>query len=213
MELSIAMVLYKAVPPLDHRERGIRSGEMMAKFIKVDPKPTQAIEQPPLLQDILFHNTNSESMLPLVREARRLEWENPRILGVNVPVSHQCSDVPHMEPIFVVSSGHPELERTEAKRLAHMMWEHRRVMKLDLLNAAETGKHTVSELKMPVVLVEMGDHIGDESVGDSTAIREYLPNQDAHGYVSVMFDPKPLGTGIGRLRRLTGQFPTALQCV
>lgn len=191
IELSTALVLYKEVPHVDQRERGMHAAQIMAKIIKEGAKPTQAIEKPPLLYNILFHNTNREPMLALVQEARRLEKENPRILGVSVPVGYQYADVPHMGPsVVVVSDGDPELARTEAKRLAAMMWEHRKVMKLDLPNAAEAVKRAMAEPKTPVVLVEMGDNIGGGSAGDSTAILEELLKQSARGYVSAMFDPE-----------------------
>ena len=72
------------------------------------------------------------------------------------------------------------------------MWEHRKVMKLDLPNATEAVKRAMAEPNTPVVLVEMGDNIGGGSAGDSTAILEELLNQNARGYVSAMFDPEAL---------------------
>ncbi len=190
-ELSTALVLYKEVPHVDQRERGIHAAEIMAKILKEGARPTQAIEKPPLLYNILFHNTNREPMLPLVQEARRLEKANPKILGVSVPVGYQYADVPQMGPsVVVVTDSDPELARMEAKRLADMMWEHRKVMKLDLPDAAEAVKRAMAEPETPVVLVEMGDNIGGGSAGDSTAILAELVKQNARGYVSAMFDPE-----------------------
>ncbi len=78
IELSTALVLYKEVPHVDQRERGMHAAEIMAKIVNEGVRPAQAIEKPPLLYNILFHNTNREPMLPLVQEAQRLEQE---ILG------------------------------------------------------------------------------------------------------------------------------------
>ena len=202
VELSTALVIYKEVPHVDQRERGIHAAEIMAKIVKNGVRPAQAIEKPPLLYNILFHNTNREPMLPLVQEARRLERANPRILGVSVPVGYQYSDVPHMGPsVVVVTDGDPELAQTDAKRLASMMWEHRKLMKLDLPNPAEAVRSALAEPNTPVVLVEMGDNIGGGSAGDSTAILEELVKQGARGYVSAMFDPEAVqhavAVGIG----------------
>ena len=191
IELSTALVLYKEVPHVDQRERGIHAAEIMAKIVKEGVRPEQAIEKPPLLYNILFHNTNREPMLPLVQEARRLEKANPKILGVSVPVGYQYSDVPQMGPsVVVVTDGDRELAQAEAKRLAEMMWEHRKVMQLDLPDAAEAVERALAEPNSPIVLVEMGDNIGGGSAGDSTAILEELVRQNARGYVSAMFDPE-----------------------
>jgi microcystin degradation protein MlrC len=191
IELSTALLLYKEVPHVDQRERGIHAAEVMAKIVKEGAKPTQAIEKPPLLYNILYHNTKRAPMLPLVQEARRLERANPKILAVSVPVGYQYSDVPQMGPsIVVVTDNDPDLASKEAKRLADMMWEHRKVMKLDLPDAAEAVRRAMAEPKTPVVLVEMGDNIGGGSAGDSTSILEELVKQKAEGYVSAMYDPQ-----------------------
>ncbi len=191
IELSTALVLYKEVPHVDQRERGIHAAKIMAKIVKEGAKPTQAIEKPPLLYNILYHNTNQEPMLSLVQEARRLEKANPKILGVSVPVGYQYADVPQMGPsVVVVTDDDVRLARKEAKRLADMMWEHRGVMKLDLPDAAEAVRRALTEPKTPVVLVEMGDNVGGGSAGDSTSILEELVKQKARGYVSAMYDPE-----------------------
>ena len=86
IELSTALVTYKEVPHIDQRQRGLQAAEIMSRIVRGDVKPVQAIHKPPLLYNILYHNTKREPMLPLVEEARRLERENPKILAVSVPV-------------------------------------------------------------------------------------------------------------------------------
>ncbi len=197
IELSTALVIYKEVPHIDQRERGIQAAEIMARIARDGAKPTQAIEKPPLLYNILYHNTKREPMLPLVEEARRLERENPGILAVSVPVGYQYADVPWMGPsVVVVTDNDPELARSEAKRLAAMMWEHRKVMTLDLPDAAEAVRMAVAEEKTPVVLVEMGDNIGGGSAGDSTFMLEQLVAQKARGWVSAMYDPEAVEAAV-----------------
>ena len=191
VELSTALLLYKEVPHVDQRERGLHAAQVMAGIVLDGVKPVQAIEKPPLLYNILFHNTNVEPMRPLVEEARRLERTNPKILAVSVPVGYQYADVPQMGPsVVVVTNGDSELAETEAKRLAGMMWAHRKVMALDLPDAAAAVRLAISEPNTPVVLVEMGDNIGGGSAGDSTAILAELLAQGARGFVSALFDPE-----------------------
>ena len=191
IELSTALITYKEVPHIDQRERGLQAAHIMSRIVRGEVKPVQAIRKPPLLYNILYHNTKREPMLPLVEEARRLERENPKVLAVSVPVGYQYADVPQMGPsVIVVTDNDPELAEREAARLAEMMWEHRHVMKLDLPDAAEGVRRAIAAEAGPVVLVEMGDNIGGGSTGDSTFILSELLEQGAKGYVSEMYDPE-----------------------
>jgi microcystin degradation protein MlrC len=195
--LSTALVIYKEVPHIDQRERGVQAAGIMARIVNEGVRPAQAIEKPPLLYNILYHNTKREPMLPLVEEARRLERENPKILAVSVPVGYQYADVPQMGPsVVVVTDGDLRLAQTEAKRLAAMMWEHRHGMKLDLPDAREAVRRAMAAERTPVVLVEMGDNIGGGSAGDSTFLLRELVDQKAQGYVSAIYDPEAVAAAV-----------------
>jgi microcystin degradation protein MlrC len=190
IELSTALVIYKEVPHTDQRERGLHAAQIMSAIVHSGAKPTQAIEKPPMLYNILYHNTKREPMLPLVTEARRLERDNPKILGVSVPVGYQYADTPQMGPsVVVVTDNDPELARREAKRLADMMYEHRKLMTLNLPEPAEAVRRAMAEEKGPVVLVELGDNIGGGSTGDATFLLSELVKQKAKGWVVAMWDP------------------------
>ncbi len=197
VRLSTALVTYKEVPHIDQRERGAQAAEIMARIVNDGVRPAQAIEKPPLLYNILYHNTKRAPMLPLVEEARRLERENPKILAVSVPVGYQYADVPQMGPsVIVVTDGDAALAQQEAKRLAGMMWEHRHAMKLDLPDAREAVQRAMAAEKTPVVLVEMGDNIGGGSAGDSTFLLAELVDQKAQGYVSAIYDPEAVQVAV-----------------
>jgi microcystin degradation protein MlrC len=197
VELSTALVIYKEVPHIDQRERGLHAARIMSAIVQHGAKPTQAIEKPPMLYNILYHNTKREPMLPLVTEARRLERDNPKILGVSVPVGYQYADTPQMGPsVVVVTDNDPALARSEAKRLADMMYEHRKVMNLDLPDSAEAVRLAMAEEKGPVVLVEMGDNIGGGSAGDATFLLSELVKQKATGWVVAMWDPEAVQAAV-----------------
>jgi microcystin degradation protein MlrC len=197
IELSTALVTYKEVPHIDQRERGLHAARIMSAIVQHGAKPTQAIEKPPMLYNILYHNTKRLPMLPLVTEARRLEKDNPKILGVSVPVGYQYADTPQMGPsVIVVTDNDVELARREAKRLADMMYEHRKVMKLELPDSAEAVRRAMAEEKGPVVLVEMGDNIGGGSAGDATFLLSELVKQRAQGWVVAMWDPEAVQAAV-----------------
>lgn len=197
VELSTALVIYKEVPHIDQKDRGIQAARIMARIVKDHVKVTQALEKPPMVYNMMFHNTKREPMLPLVEEAKRLERENPKILAVSVQPGYQYADVPQMGPgIVVVTDNDMELAKREAKRLADIMWSHRLVMKLDQPEPADAVRMAMAEEKTPVVLVELGDNIGGGSAGDSTFILRELVDQKAEGYVVAMFDPEAVEAAV-----------------
>ena len=151
----------------------------MARIVKEGVRPALAIEKPPLLYNILYHNTSELPMLPLIDELKRLEREDPHILSASAAVGYQYADVPQMGPsIVVVTDGDAQLARSEAKRLSGLMWDHRNEMALDLPDAVEAVRRTVAA-KAPCVLVDLGDNIGGGSAGDGTTLLEELIAQSA----------------------------------
>ncbi len=202
VELSTALVIYKEVPHIDQRARGRQAAEIMARIVKEGVRPAQAIEKPPLLYNIVFHNTKKPPMLPLVDELRRLERDDPRILAASAAVGYQYADVPQMGPsIVVVSDGDEELARKEAKRLSELMWEHRRGMGLELPDAAQAVRQAMDAEALPVVLVDLGDNIGGGSAGDGTRLLAELVSQGAEGWVVPLYDPQAveaaMSSGVG----------------
>ena len=195
--LSDALVIYKEVPHVDQRERGRQAAAIMARITKHGVRPAQAIEKPPLLYNILFHNTSKPPMALLVDELKRMEREDPRILAASAAVGYQYADVPQMGPsIVVVTDGDEELARGEARRLAAMMWEHRLQMSLDLPDAEEAVRRARQAESKPVVLVDLGDNIGGGSAGDGTTILEELLRQGAKGFVVPLYDPAAVESAV-----------------
>lgn len=190
IELSTALVIYKEVPHIDQRERGVQAAQIMSKIVKDGVHVTQALEKPAMVYNMMFHNTKKEPMLSLVNEARQMERDDPRILAVSVQPGYQYADVPQMGPgVVVVTDNDMELAQREAKRLADIMWGHRLVMELDQPEPEEAVRLAMAEEKTPVVLVELGDNIGGGSAGDSTFVLQQLVKQGAEGYVVAMYDP------------------------
>ena len=189
VESSTVLLTYKEVPHLDVRERGRQAARIMAGIVAGKLRPTQAIAKPPMVYNILYHNTSVEPLKPIVDESRRLE-QNPRILAASVPGGYQYADVPYIGPsAIVVTDNDPELARREAQRLADMLWATRSRLTLNLPDPAEAVRRAMASDKSPVVLVEMGDNIGGGSSGDATFMLSELVRQKAGGWVVVIADP------------------------
>lgn len=194
VELCSALVIYKEVPHVDQRERGRQAARIMARIVRDGLRPAQAIEKPPMLYNILFHDTTKPPMLPLVEELKRLEREDSRILSASAAVGYQYADVPQMGPsIVVVTDGDRGLARQEARRFADLMWDHRHQMAIELPEAAEAVQRAQRADQLPAVLVDLGDNIGGGSAGDGTVLLAELVKQGASAFAVAIYDPEAVG--------------------
>jgi microcystin degradation protein MlrC len=191
IRLSTALVAYQQNPHLDTRIRGRRAAGIMARALRGEVRPVQAIVKPPMVYNIVFQHTYSEPLLPVTRAAMELERTNPKILSVSVMGGYQYADVPYMGPsAIVVTDGDRELARREAARLADMLWASRDRIVLKIPDPAAAVRQAMSAKKFPVALFDTGDNIGGGSAGDSTFILDELVKQKARGWVMTIADPQ-----------------------
>ncbi|MBC7814115.1 MAG: M81 family metallopeptidase, partial [Burkholderiales bacterium] len=187
---STALVIYKTNPHVDQRERGLHAAGILSRTIKGEVRPVQYIVKPPLLLNIIHHNTSAEPMRSIMEAARELE-QQPGILAANVAAGFQYADVAEMGPsVVVVTDGDEALAQDEAYRLASKLWNAREQMAFKLPDAERAVGIALAESSMPVLLVETGDNIGGGSAGDATFILGELLRQNAKGWLVVLSDPE-----------------------
>ena len=198
---STALVIYKTTPHIDQRQRGLQAAELMMRILADEVTPTQALAKPPMILNILYHNTNVPPMEPILTAAKQLE-ERPDVLVANVAAGYPYADVYEVGPSFVVvTDDNPQLAQTEADRLSDMLWNVHGQLTLDLPDAAQAVAQAIASEQRPVILVEMGDNIGGGSPGDSTFVLAELQRQGTSGFVVILCDPEGVQTcvqaGIG----------------
>ena len=198
---STALVIYKTTPHIDQRQRGLQAAELMTRILRDEVTPTQALAKPPMLLNILYHNTNVPPMEPILTAAKQLETR-PDVLVANVAAGYPYADVYEVGPsVVVVTDDNPQLAQTEAERLSDMLWNVHGQLTLDLPDAAQAVAQAIASEKHPVILVEMGDNIGGGSPGDSTFVLAELQRQGASGFVVILCEPEGVQTcvqaGIG----------------
>ena len=191
---STALVIYKTTPHIDQRQRGRQAAELMMRILRDEVTPTQALAKPPMLLNILYHNTSVPPMEPILTIAKQLETRAD-VLAANVALGYPYADVYEAGPAFVVTTDNdPKLAQTEADRLSDMLWGVREELTLDLPDAAQAVAQAVDADKHPVILVEIGDNIGGGSPGDSTFVLAALQQQRASGFVVILCDPEGVQT-------------------
>ena len=198
---STALVIYKTTPHIDQRQRGLQAAELMMRILRDEVTPTQALAKPPMLLNILYHNTSVPPMEPILTAAKQLE-QRVDVLAASVALGYPYADVYEAGPAFVVATDNDtQLAQTEADRLSDMLLGVREELTLDLPDAAQAVAQAVASDQHPVILVEMGDNIGGGSPGDSTFVLAELVRQGASGFVVILCDPEGVQTcvqaGIG----------------
>lgn len=185
---STALVVYKTYPHLDHHERGLQAANIIARTVRGEVHPVQAMMKPSMLLNIVRQYTNAEPIRSIMQAVRDAE-NHPDILAASFAESYQYADVPEMGPSFVVvADGNETLASTEAQRLADLLWNQREELEFALSNAAEAVQQANQSANTPVILVEMGDNIGGGSAGDSTFILRELLEQNAECWLVIMAD-------------------------
>ncbi|HEU0120401.1 MAG TPA: M81 family metallopeptidase [Bryobacteraceae bacterium] len=192
-----ALVVYQQTPHIDTRARGQRAANILVRTLRGEIKPVQSIIKPPMVFNILYHNTFAGVLHPITQDSIELEKSNPKILSASVLAGYQYADVPFMGPsVVVVADGDRNLAEREAKRLSDRLWAVREELKVNAPDAAAAVRNAMRAAKFPVALMDTGDNIGGGSSGDSTFLLEQLIAQKADGWVVVMYDPAAVDTAL-----------------
>jgi len=192
----------KECPHLDTKERGFQTAQILARMIKGEVKPVQYMVKPPMMLNIIHHNTYRAPLKAIVDASKQTE-KQPGILAVSIPGGYQYGDVPAMGPsVIVITDNDMALAKKEAERLAALLWGIRDDLKFDLPDAAGAVRMAKESKKFPVTLMDTGDNLGGGSAGDGTFLLSELIKQKAEGWVMAIFDPgavqQAVSVGVGQ---------------
>lgn len=184
-----AAIAYRTCPHVDQRECGRRAASLIARMVRGEVRPTQALAKPPLIVNIMVHDTSEQPLQAFMHEARELE-RRPGILAVSLLPGFPYADVPQMGPsVLVVSDGDAGLAQTEADGLAAILWEAREQLTRPLPDAPTAVARALRADGLPVVLVDTGDNVGGGSAGDGTILLAEMLRQGATDGVVCLFAP------------------------
>lgn len=180
----------KECPHLDTKERGAQTADILIRMIKGQVKPVQVVVKPPMMLNLIFHDTYKAPLKAIVDASKETE-KLPGVLAVSIPGGYQYGDVAAMGPsVVVITDNNPALAKREADRLAAMLWGIRDGLKFDLPDPAKAVRMAMQSKEFPVTLLDTGDNIGGGGAGDSTFLLAELVKQKAEGWVIPIFDPK-----------------------
>jgi microcystin degradation protein MlrC len=176
-------------PHVDCRERALTCAELIARTVRGEIAPVQAIENPPLALNILCQGSASDPMRSFLAAARELERE-PGMLSASIGEGFPYADVAHMGMAFVaVADGDRELAAAGAKRLARLAWERRAECDAVAPEPDEAITQALADADpRPVVLLDVGDNVGAGTPGDSAILLEALIRRGVPSFLCSIWD-------------------------
>jgi microcystin degradation protein MlrC len=184
-----AAIAYRTNPHVDQRECGRRAAALLVRTLRGEIRPCMALAKPPVIVNIMVHDTSRAPLQAIMEETRALE-ARPGIVAASFLPAFAYADVPQMGPaVLVVTDGDPALARREADRLAAHVWRIRDKLTAQLPEAAEAVTLALKAERRPVVLVDTGDNVGGGSAGDGTVLLAELLRQQATDSVVCLYAP------------------------
>jgi len=185
-----ATVLYRTNPHLDQRERGLEAAGLIARTVRGQIHPVQALEKPPMVINIAKQYTSQQPALGLIRDAEEV-MRRPAILSASVGLGFAFADVEKMGTSFlVVADGDEKAARQGARWMALRAWNRRTEFMGDLPSPSEAVSQAASSPDRPVVLMDVGDNVGGGSPGDSTILLAECMRQRVSDALVVLRDPE-----------------------
>jgi microcystin degradation protein MlrC len=184
-----AAVAYRTCPHVDQRECGRRAAALLVRLLHGQIRPVQALAKPPLLVNIMVHDTSRQPLKGFMEEALLLE-QLSGVLAVSLLPGFSYADVPHMGPsVLVVADGDQFLARREADYLAARLWDARHQLVKRLPDPQTAVARALAAERLPVVLVDTGDNVGGGSAADGTVLLAELLEQQATDAVVCLYAP------------------------
>ncbi|MEO7650864.1 MAG: M81 family metallopeptidase [Bryobacteraceae bacterium] len=185
-----AAIAYRSNPHLDQADRGAEAAHLLARVIRGEVRPLQALETPPLLIRISKQYTAEQPSKSLYDDLQEvLTW--PGILTASVTMGFYYSDVAEMgAAFFATADGDLDLAQRAARWMADRAWERRADFAGTLPGPAKAVAYAAKSARTPVVLMDVGDNVGGGSPGDSTVLLAEVLAQGAPGALVVLYDPE-----------------------
>lgn len=187
---TTATIVYRMNPHLDTRERGLETASLMAKTLRSEINPVQALEMPPMVINILKQYTREEPAIRLIQDAEAA-MKRPRVLTASAVLGYQYADVEEMGASFIaVADGDPQAARDAACWVAKRAWARREEFVGNAASPEEALREAAAYPGKPIVLMDVGDNVGGGSAADSTVLLEEALRLGIGDMLIVLKDPE-----------------------
>jgi microcystin degradation protein MlrC len=196
-----ATIAYRTNPHLDQRQRGIGAAKLLARTLRGEVRPTQALATPPIAINIERQLTAESPCRELYAFADKM-LARPRVLSNSCVLGFPYADVAEMGSSFIVVTDYdPALAQRLADELASYLIDRRRDFVPKLISVARAIDEALNR-EPPVCLLDVGDNVGGGSPGDGTILIAALHVRGAGPAAACIFDPQAVEharvSGVGK---------------
>ena len=185
-----AAVAYRTCPHVDQEECGLRAATVLHFTLRHGLRPVQALAKPPLIVNIMAHDTSQEPLHSFMEALSDAELR-PGIERISFLPGFAYADVPQMGPsVLVVADNDRVLAAREAARIADQVWNMRDRLTAKLPDARTAVAQALQATRLPVILVDTGDNVGGGSAADGTMVLAEMLRQGATDGVVCLYDPE-----------------------
>ena len=189
VEAATVTVLYRTNPHLDARDRARECAAIVARAIRGEIRPVQALETPPLVVNIVRQFTGEDPMRGLMRDVEEV-LARPGMLSASAVMGYPYADVPEMGMSFLaVHDGDADAARGAARWLARRAWDRRAAFTGAIATPEAALRAALAAPRGPVVLLDVGDNIGAGSPGDSTVLLDLARRLGVRRFLQTLYDP------------------------
>ena len=190
IEGTNATILYQTVPHTDQHRCGLEAAEILARTVRGEIRPVQALEMLPMAMNVIKQDTTQPPASTILQAAADM-GKQPGMLSASISFSYTQADVAEMgTSVVVVADGEDERAREGARELARQFW----AMRHEFVGEAPTSEEAVRQAAraegQPIVISDMGDNVGGGAPGDSTILFDEILQQGVHNALVVLYDPE-----------------------
>jgi microcystin degradation protein MlrC len=185
-----ATIAYRSNPHLDQEARGKEAAHLLARILRGEIRPVQALETPPMLIQMCRQYTSEGPARKLYQELEEV-LRRPGILSTSIALGFYFADVKEMGASFLaVADNDVALAREAASVLAQSAWDKRYELVGKLPSTEEAVRAAAEADQQPVVLMDTGDNVGGGAPGDSTVLFAEVLRQRVENALVILYDPE-----------------------
>lgn len=183
-----ATISYRTNPHLDQHETGLKGARLLARMLRGEVRPTQALAVPRVQISIDRQETAAAPCRAWYELAENI-MQRPGVLSASIALGFPYADVPQMgTTAWVVTDNDPELARKYADELGDYLIRHRHEFSHGLVDP-ETAVREIAATDERVCLLDVGDNAGGGGPADGTILPRLLHEHSVVGSLVLLYDP------------------------